>query len=149
MNEERILMHRNRHKLEKLKESLSEFPLDLSVVFGSQISDKATKISDLDIAIRFNPNVLKEEKLRLMDRITVAVTKCTGFEAVDLVDLDEVGAEIGYKALKEGKVIIGNKEEANKLEARFLLQKLDFAPVKEEWRKAMTERIEKDEYGKL
>lgn len=135
-------------KLNQLQRHLEQFPLDLAIAFGSQVKGDAFKFSDLDIAIRFKSSISNKKKLELMDRITVEVMEYTGNEKIDLLDLDEASPEIGYKALKEGKLILGNKEEATELQAKFLLKKLDFASVKEEWRKAMTERIEKGEYGK-
>lgn len=135
-------------KLNQLQRHLGQFPLDIAIAFGSQVKGDAFRFSDIDIAIRFESNVSRKKKLQLMDKITVEVMNYTGNDKIDLLDLDEASPEIDYKALKEGELILGNKEEETELQAKFLLKKLDFAPVKEGWRKAMTERIERGEYGK-
>jgi predicted nucleotidyltransferase len=148
MSDNRILEFQDRKKLERLGEELGALPLDLAVVFGSQVKSNSTKMSDLDLAVKFKPDLPQKEKFKIMDKITAIATNRTGFESIDLVDLERVGPGIGYRALKEGKLITGSDEKATNVQARLLLQKLDFAPVKEEWREAMTERIEKGEYGK-
>lgn len=96
-------------KLKKLKEALEQFPLELAVLFGSQASGDATRMSDLDLAVKFSPTCSKEDKFKLLDKVTVKVTECTGFEAVDLVDLETVGAELGYRALRTGTLLMGKK----------------------------------------
>lgn len=127
---------------------LREYPVSLAVLFGSHASDSASDLSDLDLAVRFQESIPEDERLELLDELTTAVTRATGFEAVDVVDLERVNPTLGYEALSNGTVLVGDENEAVDLEAKFLVLKLDFEPVREEWQSALSERIREGAYGR-
>lgn len=130
-----------------LRKALSEFPLEMALVFGSWASGEATSLSDLDIAVKFRRKEPRSRRLRLLSEMITEVTSETGFEAVDVVDLDEVGPHIGYGAVSEGLLVLGDPEEAEELEARFLLKKLDFEPARQMWTESLVRRIREGRYG--
>lgn len=131
-----------------LADCLSEYPLSLAVLYGSWGRGEVTTLSDLDVAVAFEGSVPEERRGELLDELTVAVTRETGFEAVDLVDLDDAPPSLGYEALSSGVLLVGDASEASALEAKFLQKKLDFRPVAERWRAALSKRIEEGEYGR-
>lgn len=135
--------------LDELRECLDEFPIRVATVFGSHATGKASSLSDLDVAVQFEERVSQDERMRLMDEVAVAVTKCTGFDAVDLVDLGRVGPVLAYEALRHGLLAVGSDEDANHLEALSLERKLDFEPVLVKWREALARRIEEGSYGRV
>lgn len=131
-----------------LAECLSGYPLSLVVLYGSWSSGDATPLSDLDVAVAFEGAVPDERRHGLLDEMTAAITRETGFEAVDLVDLERVSASLGYEALSSGELLLGDESEATEMESRLLQKKLDFQPIKERWQAALSERIEEGEYGR-
>jgi len=134
--------------LDELRDCLQKFPVRIATVFGSRAGGEASNLSDLDVAVQFEEDVPRERRLRLMDEITVAVTGCTGFDAVDLVDLEEAGPVLAYEALRGGVLVVGSEEDAVDLEARELVKKLDFEPVVDEWGEELGRRIEEGSYGR-
>lgn len=134
--------------LDELRVCLERFPVRVATLFGSRASGDASGLSDLDVAVQFEDGVSRERRLRLMDELTVAVTECTGFDAVDVVDLEVAGPVLAYEALRHGILVAGSEEDAVDLEARALVKKLDFEPVLAEWREALSRRIEEGRYGR-
>lgn len=45
-------------------------------------------------------------------------------------------------------MVIGEEVQRIERQSRSLQQKLDFAPIREEWREAMEERFANEEYGR-
>ncbi|MDY6788392.1 MAG: nucleotidyltransferase domain-containing protein [Candidatus Nanohaloarchaea archaeon] len=133
---------------EMLGKCLEEFPLDLAFVFGSRADRSEDKYSDLDVAVKFKRDISKEDKLKLMDKITAEIIGETRIEKVDLLDLDNSDLEIAYNAVSEGKRVLGSEEQAQETKIRLQHLYWDFKPVKERWRNAMKERIEADTYGR-
>lgn len=134
--------------VDALAASLEEYPLSLAMLFGSRATGTTGELSDLDVAVAFGDDVPEDRRFALLDEMTAALTRETGFEAVDLVDLSTVGPYPGYEIVSEGLLLLGDEDDAVELESKFLQLKLDFRPVKEEWQAALEERIEGGEYGR-
>lgn len=134
--------------LDTLRDTVASYPVSLVVLFGSYATEDTHRLSDFDIAVKFEPDVDQEEKLELLDEITVAIQRTVGVEAVDLVDLDMVRPAIGYNALRNGKLVYGERNTAVELEAEFLVRKLDFQHVKRTWDEALTDRIKEGNFGR-
>lgn len=133
--------------VDAIREAVSVDGVALTVVFGSVARDDAGSLSDLDVAVRFETEVDPPERRRLLDELTVSIQASTGFEAVDLVDLDAVGPELGYEALARGVLVYGDMDDALDLEAKLLLEALDFQPVKRAWQEALDGRIRGGTFG--
>lgn len=134
--------------VDTLRACLSEFPLSLAVVFGSRAGGGATDLSDLDVAVQFEADVADARRADLADEMMAEITRRTGFEAVDLVDLSAVGPRVGYEALSTGVLVLGDPADAVELESRFLQRKLDFQPVVDEWQAALEDRLAEGSYGR-
>lgn len=135
--------------VEALREAVDVDGVELAVLFGSYATDDAGPFSDLDVAVRFEPYVGGPRRRQLLGELTVAIQQATRFEAVDLVDLDSVGPELGYEALSRGVLVYGDPERATDLEAELLQKSLDLEPVKREWRAALDERLREGTFGRL
>jgi predicted nucleotidyltransferase len=133
---------------ETLRTALESYPLEIAILFGSHASESVDHWSDLDLAVAFESAVSTDDRRRLLDEITVPVTDTTGFEAIDLVDLDAAGPHLGYEICSEGILVLGEEETATEWESQFLVKKIDFEPIKREWREAMDDRLESGEYGR-
>lgn len=131
-----------------IRSCVQDYPVSIAVLFGSGASGDTTPLSDLDVAIQFEQDVPEERRLELLDSLTADLIRSTGFEAVDLVDLDDASPELGYEILSRGVLLVGNEATAANLQSTFLLKKLDFQPVKEEWQSALEDRIREGQYGR-
>lgn len=131
-----------------LRDAVASFPLSLVVVFGSYAADGPHPLSDLDVAVEFEETVSQERTVDVHNELTVAIQDATAIEAVDLVDLDTVGPALGYAALANGMLVAGDRERAIELVTKFLLEKLDFQPVKRQWDAALAERIREGTFGR-
>lgn len=131
-----------------IRECLCQFPVSFAVLFGSRATGTEHTLSDLDVAVQFDDSVSIEERYRRMDKITATIIESTGMDAVDLVDLERVGAKLGYDIMAHGELLFGNSTDAIELETIFLSKKLDFKPVNEEWQAALSDRISEGEYGR-
>lgn len=131
-----------------LRASLREYPLSIAVLFGSHATGTSHARSDLDVAVRFEDTVCDVRSVQLLDELTAELTRATGFEAIDLLDLDNAFSKLGYEILSQKTVLIGEEFEAAKLEAQLLLRILDFEPVIDEWHAALDERITEGTYGR-
>jgi predicted nucleotidyltransferase len=133
---------------EAVRRAVAIEPVSLAVVFGSYATGNQGPLSDLDVAVQFRDGLSGPERAALLDDITVAITEETGFEAVDLLDLETVGPRLGYAILSTGMLVHGDRSSAVDLESRFLLRKLDFQPVKQAWDEALEKRIHDGSYGR-
>lgn len=133
---------------EAVRECLCSFPVSLAVLFGSRATGTENALSDLDIAVRFDNTVSSEEKPHLFDTLIAEIIETTGVDAIDLVDLELVGADLGYEILTQGTLLLGDRTTVVKLESTFLSKKLDFKPVKDEWQAALSDRLSEGEYGR-
>lgn len=134
--------------IDALQEAVSRPEIELVVVFGSYARADAGELSDLDIAVRFERDIQGSRKRQLLDELVVDVQDATAFEAVDLVDLDSVGPELGYEALARGVLVYGDREAALDLEAELMLKALDLQPLKRRWRAALDKRLREGTFGR-
>lgn len=134
--------------IDALRDAISRDEVDLVLVFGSHAEGDADELSDLDVAVRFDPDVGAAGKRRLLDELTVSIQDATAYEAIDLVDLEAVGPELGYEVLSRGLLVYGDRDAAIDLEATFLLKSLDLQPVKRPWRDAFDDRIREGSFGR-
>lgn len=134
--------------VDALREAVAVDGVDLAVLFGSYAEDRAGRLSDLDVGVRFDSAVEGARRRQLLDELTVAIQESTDVEAVDLVDLDAVGPELGYEAMARGVLVHGDREAATDLEATFLLRALDFRPIRRIWQASLDERLREDRFGR-
>ncbi|MFB6209754.1 MAG: nucleotidyltransferase domain-containing protein [Candidatus Nanohaloarchaea archaeon] len=133
--------------IESLEKVLEDKPVEIGILFGSRAEGEATHLSDIDVAVKFMENVERKQKFRIMDRLTAEITSETGVEKVDLIDLDETRPEIGYRAVRDGKIIMGDEKQRVRLEKNFFKLKEDLKPLRREFRQEMYQRLEGGSYG--
>jgi predicted nucleotidyltransferase len=109
-----------------IRACLADYPVSLAVLFGSGAHGDLTPRSDLDIAVEFELDVPDERRLELLDALTADLVRSTGFEAVDLVDLDDASPALGYDILSRGVLLVGDEATVADFQSRFLVKKLDF-----------------------
>lgn len=103
--------------LERLREVLIKHPIRLGVLFGSQATETAGDHSDVDIAVQFESSVEDHFRAQLVLGADLALE--LGTDDLDVVDLDTVRPAVGYAALTEGKLLVGDTNRIEELAAKF------------------------------
>ena len=89
----------NQKKLNQLKKYFTTQPVDVVYLFGSQATNKATKLSDIDLAVLFKEGLNSSKRFDL--RLDIISTVCGILERkrVDVVDLDEAPIALRFSAI--------------------------------------------------
>jgi uncharacterized protein len=108
-------------------------------VFGSQLSDRARRDSDLDVAVAFGSDASPAErgqaKLALIDALTRELGALG--ERADVVDLERAGSAVGFRAIKTGECVVARDPRRRvTLEARIARRYDDEAPKRALFRQA-------------
>lgn len=98
---------------------LSEHPVRLAVLFGSQATGTVTAESDVDVAVEFDKSLSVEERHRARLDLIVDLMTALGMNDVDVTDLGTVRPAVGASALRTGTVLRGSEDRAAELLARF------------------------------
>jgi len=89
---------------ELLTDRLQEYPVLFAYLFGSQVSGKATSLSDIDLAVYLDEVVSKDKRfdlrLKLSSELSAILRK-----RVDLVVINDAPVGLCYEAIKHGSVI--------------------------------------------
>lgn len=108
-------------------------------VFGSQLSGRARRDSDLDVAVVFaseaGPTDRARAKLALVDALTRELGPLG--ERADVVDLERAGSAVGFRAIKTGQCVLARDHRRRvALEARIARRYDDEAPKRALFRQA-------------
>jgi len=100
-----------------VREVLEDQPVRLGVLFGSRARDTAGTHSDIDVAVEFEPSV--EDRFRARLCLGIALSRALGTDDIDVVDLADVRPAVGYSALTNGRLLVGEPDRAAELIAQF------------------------------
>jgi predicted nucleotidyltransferase len=127
--------------LHAVSDALSrEANLQVALVYGSAVTGKLRRDSDVDVAVLFEKPLGVNERLALWERLTDATHR-----EIDLLDLCNLGGEILHQVLTKGRVLVKNDEQAYyRLAKRMVYDRQDFMPLV---RRAQRERIGRMMYG--
>jgi predicted nucleotidyltransferase len=123
-----------------LRDVLAQMPeVRLAYLFGSYTSGKARKDSDLDVAVRFAPDLNSTARgnatLRLISALTDKLGKLG--ERADILDLDLAGSGVAFRVIRDGQCLLARDEaERIRLVARIARRYDDDAPYRALFRKA-------------
>lgn len=94
-------------KINKIKEILDDFDLQLLILFGSYGGENFTKNSDIDLAVRVSHlKSLKENQLQILNQLSLLFEH----HPVDLVLLNHADPLIKFKVASEGKLLYQSEE---------------------------------------
>jgi predicted nucleotidyltransferase len=110
-------------------------------VFGSQIKDRANKYSDVDIAILFDDELMKEGYGERQLKLTTELTEVLNKE-IDLIVLNRAPIFLKYHILKDGvKIYERPDRREHNFEARAIIEYFDFLPMKNKMEEGMLKSI--------
>jgi len=95
--------------LDRIRAVLRDYPVRLGVLFGSQATGSAGDHSDIDIAVEFMSSV--EDPFQAQLELGVALTRILGTDDVDIVDLETIQPAVGYSALTNGRLLVGEQDQ--------------------------------------
>ncbi len=72
----------------------------LAYLFGSAAKGKAGKLSDVDIALRFDDSLSKKERFKLQLNLIGDIAALLKTDKVDLVDIDEAPLSLKFEIIK-------------------------------------------------
>lgn len=108
-------------------------------LFGSRATGKARPDSDIDLAVDWDPALDAVGKAAAECELRTALAKELGApgERADLVDLRCVGVTLGFRVIRDGKLLMSRNPKARvDLEARIARRYDDEAPYRRLFRRA-------------
>ena len=102
----------------------------VAYLFGSRARSEARLDSDLDVAVvSAGRGELSNE---LLGRLATELSKATGIDAVDVIDLEAQGPIFAHHVLLEGRrVHVGSEERRVDFESDTMVHAFDFRPTHE------------------
>ena len=132
----------NPNELKDLKTYFSKFKeIKAAYLFGSYVTGKRNRISDLDIAV-----ILNEDKniYKLKLKIISGIIEL-GYDNIDLSILNNMSIVGRYEAVKYNQVLYADSDfDVNRFFSLVVREYLDFKPYLEVQRKYLKERIFND-----
>jgi len=114
---------------------LADSRLAFGLLFGSAARSTTTPFSDIDIAVGLKTGMHLDA--RDVGELTFRLEQATG-RTVDLVLLDEAAPGVAYRAFRDGRLLFEtDRAKRVALEARIILEYLDFKPVEEMFARAV------------
>lgn len=96
--------------LDGIRQYLAGTDVEFAILFGSRARGSAGEASDVDIALRFPPELDARERFDRRNRIDAALQEfADGF--VDVSDIDHLPTPVAAAALRDGVVLVGAADE--------------------------------------
>lgn len=110
----------------QIRPVLEQAPVMFSLLFGSVARGEASPSSDVDVAVRYEPDLSAAQRFRLTLELGRQLERVLQRQ-VDVVDLDEVPQRFAGRILTERVVVTGlDRVERVRHETRVLQQYRDF-----------------------
>ncbi|MFN2341135.1 MAG: nucleotidyltransferase family protein [Halanaerobium sp.] len=94
-------------KINYIRDILTEYGLQLLILFGSYESDNFNKNSDIDLAVKVRQlNQLKKDQFQILNQLSALF----GQRPVDLVILNHADPLIKFKIASEGELLYQSEE---------------------------------------
>ncbi|MGB9715227.1 MAG: type VII toxin-antitoxin system MntA family adenylyltransferase antitoxin [Thermodesulfovibrionales bacterium] len=92
-------------RIKILLSELDKYPILFAYLFGSQVNDKTTKLSDIDLAVFIDKKISKSERFDIRLRLTNSLSAVAG-KRVDVTVMNDIPIQLAYEVIKHGKVIL-------------------------------------------
>lgn len=118
-------------------------------LIGSQASGKAGPLSDVDIAVWLEPGISPQRRSSLRLQLADAAGRALATDEVDVVILNEATPLICHRAMRDGVgLMVRNQVQRVRLETGALLTYFDTAPLRREFDRARSRRLEEGRFGR-
>ena len=117
---------------EQIKEILKDYPYIVAAyLFGSQVTDRAGPMSDIDIAVLLKDGAPSgRELIHELDYLAYRLERILGARSVDLVELNTQGLIFVHNVLRTGRLIYDAEPELRiRFVARIISEYCDFEPT--------------------
>lgn len=116
----------------KLAALFKQFPIDLAYLFGSEARGRTGPMSDVDVAVYFDPVTNRSERFDLALKIAGEITDILKRNDVDVAPLNDASPLLAFNALKDGKIIYEkDRGRTIEIEGLLLLVYHDWQPLYE------------------
>lgn len=110
-------------------------------VFGSYAREQAGPLSDVDVAVLLHASVATERYLDVRLQLIHDIANLLQRDDVDVVVLNEAPIALGYRVLRDGKLLFcGDRAALTVFKATTVTKYLDFQPIIERHERAIVER---------
>jgi uncharacterized protein YutE (UPF0331/DUF86 family)/predicted nucleotidyltransferase len=100
--------------------------VEIAYLFGSQVSQRTTPLSDVDIAV-----YLREDGLTILRSLLAGLSQHLDHQEVDLISLADAPPAFAHQVIARGRLIFCRDPQRRvAYEAQVTAQLLDFAPLK-------------------
>lgn len=102
---------------------VKKYDLKIVILFGSVAKNRATKDSDIDLAVMSHSKIVLKKELELRYELQNLYKR-----EVDLVFLKNAGPLLLGQIAKEGKLLFGKKKDFDSIRINAMKSYLDFEP---------------------
>ena len=88
----------------RLEEHLRKYPLQFVYLYGSFAEGNRGRLSDIDLAVCFSPELSKPERFDLRLRLSSKLSGICG-RAVDVISLNDASLSLAFEIIKKGTVL--------------------------------------------
>ncbi len=127
---------------ERLSSLFTKSGVILAYIFGSQAKGKIGPMSDIDIAVLWNKEEKGKLKKSLLLQSRIKEELCT--EYLEIGSLNDQALSFCYNVIKDGICIFGKEKDRVEYETSILNEYLDFSYLAEEYNRAFTQAMRKE-----
>jgi uncharacterized protein len=117
----------------------------VAYLVGSQARGSASERSDVDVAVLLRGGAGADERLRLV----ADLDEVTGAARVDVVVLNDAPPALGYRVLRDGRLLVSRDEQARVRHWVATVDRyLDMAPARRMLEEGLRHRLEESRFGR-
>ncbi len=133
----------------RLAEALDRPGVISAMLFGSQATGKAGRLSDVDVGVWMDPALAREEWHRLQLELMALTASTLGTDEVQVVVLNDAPSLLCHRAIRDGIRLLDREPRTRiRLETRAVLDYLDTKPLRETLARGLRHRLAEDRFGR-
>jgi len=137
------------HGRERLAAALEQDGVVGAMLIGSQARGEPQPLSDVDVAVWYEPGLDSAERFRLRLDLIAAAEAALGTDEIDLVMLNDAPPLLRQRAMREGvRLVERDRDERVRLETKAIIDFCDTAPLRDQLGKALRRRIREGTFGR-
>jgi len=134
---------------ERLAAALDRTGVVAASLTGSQASESAGPLSDIDVGVWLEPALSSDERAAIAGGLGAAAMHALGTSEVDLVVLNDAPPLLRHRALRDGRRILDRvPRDRVRLETEAILDYLDTAALRRTLAAGMRQRIQEGRFGR-